>query len=130
VQIQYNPSFLLGDVLRLTLPENFIGVHYAIQGSELVVGSEWFESGTQLSIWISYNPDRVSVDVSTFVSSHEIISLIEDVWMVSVVVDIVDPTIELFRLWFVSDEEYHIVVSEAWVLRGDITESVAIQRLY
>lgn len=120
----------MGDVLRLNLPENFVGVHYAIQDNIFTVGSEGFAQDTQLSIWISYNPERVSVDMSTFVSSHEIISLVDDGSLVSVVVRIVDPNLDLFSLWFMSDEEYHIVVSDAWVVRDGVVESVAIQRLY
>gem|GEM_PF-2505517 len=37
VQLQHNPSFLLGDVLRLNLPENFVGVYYDVQESALLV---------------------------------------------------------------------------------------------
>jgi hypothetical protein len=36
VQLQYNPSFLLGDVLRLNLPENFVGVYYGVQENALI----------------------------------------------------------------------------------------------
>jgi len=78
VQLQYNPSFLLGDVLRLNLPENFVGVHYAIQEDTLIVGSEGFAQDTEVSLSVSYNPDRVSVDMSTFISSHETISVVDD----------------------------------------------------
>jgi len=42
---------------------------------------------------------------------------------------VVDPAVDLFSVWFVSDEEYHIVVSDAWVLRNGTIESLAIQRL-
>lgn len=129
VQLQYNPSFLLGDVLRLNLPENFVGVYYDIQEDTLVAWAEWLSAGDQLSISISYNPDRVSVDMSTFVSSHEIVSVDDDGSYVSVVVRLVDPTVDLFTVWFVSDEEYHIVMSEAWVLRDNTIEPLAIQRL-
>lgn len=127
--MQYNPSFLLGDVLRLNLPENFVWVHYAIQEDVLVVWSEWVSLGSQVSISVSYNPDRVSVDMSTFVSSQEIVSVVNDSSLTEVILRVVDPTVDLFTVWFVSDEEYHIIVSEAWVLRNDTIESLAIQRL-
>lgn len=127
--MQYNPSFLLGDVLRLNLPENFVWVHYAIQEDVLVVWSEWVSLGSQVSISVSYNPDRVSVDMSTFVSSQEIVSVVNDSSLTEVVLRVVDPNVDLFAVWFVSDEEYHIIVSEAWVLRNDTIEPLAIQRL-
>ncbi len=129
VQLQYNPSFLLGDVLRLNLPENFVGVYYDIQENTLVAWSEWLLAGDEVSLSISYNPDRVSIDMSTFVSSHEIVSVDDDGSYISVVARLVDPTMDLFTVWFVSDEEYHIVVSEAWVSHNDIIEPLAIQRL-
>jgi len=129
VQLQHNPSFLLGDVLRLNLPENFVGVYYDVQESALLVWAEWVLVGDQVSLSISYNPDRVSVDMSTFVSSHKIVSLDDDGSLVSVVLRVIDPTVELLSVWFVSDEEYHIVLSEAWVFRDGSIEPLAIQRL-
>lgn len=127
--MQYNPSFLLGDVLRLNLPENFVWVHYTIQEDVLVVWSEWVSLDSQVSISVSYNPDRVSVDMSTFVSSQEIVSVVNDSSLTEVILRVVDPNVDLFAVWFVSDEEYHIIVSEAWVLRNDTIEPLAIQRL-
>lgn len=129
MQLQHNPSFLLGDVLRLNLPENFVGVYYDVQESALLVWAEWVLVGDQVSLSISYNPDRVSVDMSTFVSSHKIVSLDDDGSLVSVVLRVIDPTVELLSVWFVSDEEYHIVLSEAWVFRDGSIEPLAIQRL-
>lgn len=129
VQLQYNSSFLLGDVLRLSLPENFIGVYYDVQENVLLAWVEWLSAGEQVFLSVSYNPDRVSLDMSTFVSSHDIVSVDDDWSLMEVVVRVVDPTIDLFSVWFTSDEEYHIVVSEAWVLRDDIIEPLAIQRL-
>lgn len=129
VQLQYNPSFLLGDVLRLSLPENFVGVYYDVQENVLLAWVEWLSAGEQVLLSVSYNPDRVSLDMSTFVSSHDIVSVDDDWSLMEVVVRVVDPTIDLFSVWFMSDEEYHIVVSEAWVLRDDIIEPLAIQRL-
>jgi len=129
VQIQHNPSFLLGDVLSLNLPENFVGVYYDVQEESLSVGATWLSIGDEVSLSISYNPERVSVDMSTFTSSHEIVSVTEDGSLVSVVLRVVDPSVDLLSVWFVSDEEYHIVVSDAWVLRNNTIEPLEIQRL-
>lgn len=107
-----------------------MGIHYALQEDVLVVGTEGFAQNQEISASISYNPDRVSIDMSTFVSAHEIVSVVDDWSLVSVVVRITDPGIDLFTVWFVSDEEYHIVMSEAWILRNGIVEPIAIQRLY
>gem|GEM_PF-2486817 len=54
--------------------------------------------GDQVSLSISYNPDRVSVDMSTFVSSHKIVSLDDDGSLVSVVLRVIDPTVELLSV--------------------------------
>jgi hypothetical protein len=129
VQLQYNPSFLLGDVLRLNLPENFVGVYYGVQEDTLIAWVEWLSAGEEVSLSVSYNPDRVSLDMSTFVSSHDILDVQDDGSFISVIVRVVDPAVDLFSVWFISDEEYHIVVSDAWVLRNDAIESLAIQRL-
>lgn len=129
VQVQHNPSFLLGDVLRLNLPDNFVGVHYAVQEDMMVVWSAGLMVWDEVSVSLSYNPDRVSVDMESFVSSHEIVSLDDDGWVVSIVLRVVTLPESLFSVWFVSDEEYHIVVSESSMSRDGQMTSLAIQRL-
>lgn len=85
--------------------------------------------GTDTVVDISYNPERVSLNVWDITSSHTIQSVIEDDGLLSVSVHIDSQDKQLFSVPLVSDEEYHIVVSDASVWLWSSAEPLAIQRL-
>jgi len=129
VQVQYGDPFLLGDVMRLTLPDNFVWVYYSVDTGNISVSSSPMQVWSKFSIDISYNPERISLDLEGIQSVHKIESVVENDWevMVSLSLDSDDTT--LFTIPMISDEEYHIVVSDASVVSLWLEESLAIQRL-
>lgn len=130
VQVQYSDTFLLGDVMRLALPDNFVGVYYRVDTGSLEVSSTPLAVGNDVVVDLSYDTESVSVDVWNIVSQQEILSVIEDDGFVSISLRVViSQDAPLFSLPLISDEEYHIVVSDASVWLWWTMESLAIQRL-
>jgi hypothetical protein len=124
VQIQRDPTFLLGDILRLTLPDNFVGVHYTLKNDVLFVSAVGLPEESQLDIVVSYNPDRVILDMDALSISHTLVRTVSNVGELLLTVVLNGPE-NIFSIPFVSDPEYHILVSDV-SLSG---ESVAIQRI-
>lgn len=123
-QIQHNPDFLLGDIFRLALPEHFVGVYYEVHDEMLEVWQIWLSTDTSLDIVVGYNPDRVSLNMDALQSTHVIVDSTVSPWSVQFTF-VLGEDEQLFMLPFVSDEEYHILVSSA-VLAW---EFIAIQRI-
>jgi len=125
VQLQHNSSFLLWDVLRLTLPDDFVGVYYSVDDDVLDVGRVWLSDGAELSFVVSYNPARVTLSLDAMVSSHTVLARDVDEGYLSLRFALgSDETV--VSLPFVSDPEYHIVVADAWL----DNDRIAIQRVW
>lgn len=124
VQIQHNPDFLLGDIFRLTLPDDFVGVYHGIDNDVFFVWQEWFAVGDEIVFDVLYNPDRIVPQLDDLIVSGEIIDSNYDMGILSFVVRVTDWW-DILSFPFVSDGEYHILVSDAFV----DDNSVAIQRV-
>lgn len=125
VQIQHNQSFLLGDIMRLSLPEWFDGVYYSLDDDILQIGHEWLAVWEPLSIEVSYNTDRVSIDSTDIESDYDITIVSHENGLLRFSLIVWENT-DIIYLPFVSDKEYHIVVSSAVI---DQNQPLAIQRL-
>jgi len=78
----------------------------------------------ELSLVVSYNPDRVTLSLDDMLSSHTVLAREVDEGYLSLRFDLgSDETV--VRLPFVSDPEYHIVIADAWL----DSERIAIQRV-
>jgi hypothetical protein len=125
VQVQYNSDFLLGDVMRLTIPDNFVGVYYSLENDTFFVWSTGLAQWLELLFEISYNPERVSLSTADIISSQTILDVVDEPWIASVRVKMLSWN-DIFSFPFVSDDEYHIVLSYAWLSDGT---SFAIERV-
>lgn len=113
LQWRYDTSFLLGDILQISLPDNFRWVHYHIDSDRLIVSADKLAANSTVSLTVSYNPDRVIIDTGSIQSSQSIISLSDDTWLLFISLRLISSNQELFVLPFVSDPEYHILVRDA-----------------
>ena len=129
IQWRYDTSFLLGDVLQISLPDNFRWVHYHIDSDRLTVSADKLATDSTVSLTVSYNPDRVIIDTWHIQSLHSIVALSEDKWLLFINVRLTSSNQELFVLPFTSDKEYHILVSAASVWDTTDGEPLAIQHL-
>ncbi len=125
VQIQHNQSFLLGDIMRLSLPEWFHGVYYSLDDDILQIGHEWLTPWEPLLVEVSYNTDRVSIDSTDIESDYAIAIVSHENGLLRFSLTVWENT-DIVHLPFVSDKEYHIVVSSAVI---DQNQPLAIQRL-
>ncbi len=125
VQIQHNQSFLLGDIMRLTLPQWFTGVYYSLDEDFLQVGYVWLTLWKPLLVEVSYNTDRVDLIVDQMESDYDISIVSHDDGLLRLSFILWEDT-DIVQIPFVSDEEYHIVVSSAVI---DENQPLAIQRL-
>lgn len=129
VQVQYGDPFLLGDVMRLALPDNFVWVYYRVDTGSISVSTSPMDVWSKLSIDISYNPERVSLDLASIQSAHKIDAVVENDGEVMISLSLDSSDELLFAIPIVSDEEYHIVVSDASTLSVGSEQPLAIQRL-